>query len=132
MNNTLSPIAVLCVCAALTTFGCRQKADATTELEKAASPLINAAPPPPGVEVGPAPGPQMKQALEAYKAGKLEDTVTHLQNLRATGTMTPQQNIALNDAMAMVMTDIYTRAAKGDARAIQAVKRYQELQNKKR
>ncbi len=74
----------------------------------------------------------MKQAVEAYKGGQLEDAVTRLQKLRATTTMTAQQRMALNDAMAAVMTDIYALAAKGEPRAVQAVKQYELLQNKPR
>ncbi len=74
----------------------------------------------------------MKQAVDAYKGGQLEDAVTRLQKLRATPTMTAQQRMALNDAMAAVMTDIYAQAAKGDARAIAAVKRYEQMQTQRR
>ncbi|MDB6113045.1 MAG: hypothetical protein JWR69_4795, partial [Pedosphaera sp.] len=35
---------------------------------------------------------------------------------------------AVNDAMAAVMGEIYALAAKGDARAIQAVKLYEQMQ----
>lgn len=74
----------------------------------------------------------MNQAIAAYKSGNLEDAVTRLQKLRATPVMTPQQRIALNDAMAAVMTEIYSLAAKGDTRAIQAVKQYEQMQTKPR
>jgi hypothetical protein len=53
-----------------------------------------------------------------------------LQQLRAAPTMTSQQRIAINDAMAAVMTEIYGRAAKGDARALQAVRQYEQMQNR--
>ena len=46
--------------------------------------------------------------------------------------MTAQQRMALNDAMAAVMTDIYAQAAKGDQRAIQAVKQYEKMQTQRR
>jgi hypothetical protein len=55
-----------------------------------------------------------------------------LQKLRATPVMTPQQRIALNDAMAAVMGEIYVLAAKGDARAQQAVKQYEKMQTQRR
>lgn len=71
----------------------------------------------------------MNQAMVAYKSGKLEDAVVQLQKLRAQSAITPQQRMALQDAMAAVMTDIYARAAKGDARAQQAVKEYERMQN---
>ena len=70
----------------------------------------------------------MQQALAAYKGGDLQDAVTRLQRLRAAPTITSQQRIALNDAMAAVMTEIYGLAAKGDARARQAVKQYEQMQ----
>ncbi|MEQ2007909.1 MAG: hypothetical protein ABMA26_14015 [Limisphaerales bacterium] len=46
--------------------------------------------------------------------------------------MTAQQRMALNDAMVAVMTDIHAHAAKGDARAIQAVKHYEQRQTQRR
>lgn len=115
--------------------GCRQQPAVNTELEKAVSALANATPAPPASpEAAPAPAPalQMKQAMEAYQSGKLDDTVTRLQTLRATPTLTPQQLLALNDAMATVMNDLYARAAKGDANAVKAVKQYERLQNQQR
>lgn len=44
---------------------------------------------------------------------------------------TPQQMIAIQDAMAAVMSDLYARAANGDAAAKQAIKQYQENRNKR-
>ena len=79
-------------------------------------------------ETAPAPAQQMSQAMVAYKADQLEDAVTRLHKLRAMPTLTSQQRIAMNDAVAAVMTDIYARAAKGDSRAIQAVKLAEEMQ----
>ena len=70
----------------------------------------------------------MNQAVAAYKAGNLEDAVTRLQKLRASPVMTPQQRMALNDAMAAVMSEIYAMAEKGDGRAIAAVKQYEFMQ----
>lgn len=74
----------------------------------------------------------MSQALVAYKAGQLEDAVTRLQKLRAMPTMTPQQRMAMNDAMAAVMSEIYLLASKGDSRAIQAVRQYEQMQTQRR
>jgi len=128
--------------------GCARKSTTTAELEKAASALEQAAPaqppgpapvqsvetsqsaPTPGAELPPSQ--EMKQALAAYKGGDLQDAVTRLQALRATRVMTPQQRIALNDAMAAVMSEIYGLAASGDARAMQAVKQYEKLQTQPR
>ena len=42
--------------------------------------------------------------------------------------MTPEQRIALNNAMGAVMTEIYALAAKGDSRAQMAVKQYEKMQ----
>ena len=139
---------VLCAGVAVAAVGCRHKTDATSELERAASALAQGepaqapAPAPaqsaqpletaavPAAPPAPAPAQEMKQALAAYKSGDLPDAVTRLQKLRATPVMSPQQRIALNDAMATVMTEIYGLAAKGDARAIQAVKQYEEMQTR--
>ena len=74
----------------------------------------------------------MNQAVAAYKAGQVEDAVTRLQRLRATPTLTPAQRMALNDAMAAVMSEISTLAAKGDPKAIQALKQYDKMQNERR
>ena len=148
MKTGFLTMLALCAGLALAAVGCRQKADATSDLEKAAKALAQTepaqvppaapvqtavapqpAPTPPPV---PAPAQEMKQALAAYKSGDLQDAVTRLQKLRATPAMTPQQRIALNDAMAAVMTEIYGLAAKGDARATQAVKQYEQMQTQAR
>lgn len=124
---------------ALVLVGCRAKTDAKTELEKAASALAEAQPaqpvqPAPEQAVQPAASPsqEMNQAMEAYKAGQLEDAVTRLQKLRATPALSPEQRIALNDAMAAVMTEIYSLAAKGNARAIEAAAQYERMQTMRR
>jgi outer membrane protein assembly factor BamD (BamD/ComL family) len=141
------PTLVVCgVSLFVASAGCSHKSDANSELEKAASVMEQAAPaqpappvptsvqteqppqPEPAPAAEPAPAQEMKQAVAAYKSGDLQDAVTRLQKLRATPAMTPQQRIALNDAMAAVMSEIYGLAEKGDARAIQAVKKYEEMQ----
>jgi hypothetical protein len=139
------PILVACGASLFVALaGCSRKSDANTELEKAASVMEQPAPaePPaplpvqteqpteaePTPTAAPPPAQEMRQAMAAYKSGDLQDAVTRLQKLRATPVMTPQQRIALNDAMAAVMSEIYSLAEKGDARAIQAVKRYEEMQ----
>jgi hypothetical protein len=146
MKPSFPTMMVLCASLAVAAVGCRQKTDPTSQLEKAVSALAQGEPAPaatpapaqpapplepaavPADPPAPAPAQQMSQALAAYQAGDFEDAVIRLQKLRATPVMTPQQRIALNDAMAAVMTEIYSRAAKGDARAIQAVQQYEELQ----
>ena len=129
-----------------TNLGCHHQPSANTELEKATAELAKGEPAPPAPTPTPAPAPapvqpqvvqietpaqlpsqQMNQAVVAYKAGNLEDAVTRLQKLRASPVLTPQQRLALNDAMAAVMTEIYTMAEKGDARAIAAVKQYEYM-----
>jgi hypothetical protein len=136
-------------------IGCRHKPDAKTELEKAADTLAKAeaelAPRPPSEPTPPeasssapmpqpgslaesagapaaSPARQMQQALASYKAGELEDAVTRLHKLRAAPTLTAEQRIAVQDSVAAVMTEVYELAAKGDGRAIQAVRQYEEMQ----
>jgi hypothetical protein len=125
--------------------GCSHKTDGKTELEKAAAEMAKPEPaqaapapvvqsrspeaPAPAAPAAAAPASQqMNQALVSYKAGNLEDAVTRLQQLRASPAMTPQQRMALNDAMGAVMSEIYALAAKGDGRAIAAVKQYEYMQ----
>jgi hypothetical protein len=74
---------------------------------------------------------QMSQALTAYKAGDYSDAIARLQWLRTKATRTPEQTMAIQDAMAAVMTELYARAEKGDARAQQALKQHQEMRNKR-
>ena len=150
MKINLPIIMIFGASLALADSGCSRKSDAKTELEKAANALSTAEPaaaaPPPvpsqptqPVEATTAPQPapapsasqQMKEALAAYKAGNLEDAVTRLQKLRATPAMTPEQRIALNDAMGAVMTEIYSLAEKGDSRAKLAVKQYEQMQTRR-
>ena len=70
----------------------------------------------------------MNEALAAYKNGNYQDAVTRLQVMRAKAAMSPQQRMALQDAMGAVMTEVYALAAKGDARA-QAVKATREYES---
>ncbi len=121
------------------TAGCGGKKDAKAELDDAANKFAAespaAAPTPSGdiaAAVAVAPSQQMREAVDAYKGGKFEDAVTRLQNLRATPTMTGPQRMALNDATAVVMNEIYALAAKGDKRAIEAVKQYEKMQTQRR
>lgn len=121
-----------------TLVGCHAKTDANHELDDAARAMQKAetAPAPkPAPQSQPAvfastPAQELNQAISAYKAGQMEDAVTRLQRLRATPTLTPQQRIALNDAIAAVMSEVSTLAAKGDPRAIQALAQYQKMKNR--
>jgi len=132
-------------CALTVNFvACGHKQDATGALEKAAkameeTPVTTPAPAPaaqptPAVEApaqaAPAPPPaqELKQALASYKAGQMEDAVTRLHNLRSQTSMTPAQKMALQDTIAAVTTEIYGLAAKGDTRAIAAVKQWEQMQ----
>jgi len=149
MKNNLRWGVLLSLTLAVVLPGCGKKTDASAEMEKAASALATAEPAPdpaaapqpaqpiqaapaPDAAPSPAPAAQMSQAMVAYKAGNLEDAVTRLQNLRAMPSMTSQQRMAMNDAMAAVMSDIYILASKGDSRAIQAVKQYEQMQTQRR
>lgn len=146
-------VTILCGAAvAATLSGCGKKTDVAGELDRAAKEMgvPEAAPTPAAVpavapEAQPAqqqaaapvpqaqaPAQQMNQAVTAYKSGNLEDAVSQFQRLRSQPAMTPQQRMALQDALAAVMTDIYARAAKGDPRAVQAVKDYERMQNMRR
>lgn len=134
--------------------GCGSKSNPESALQQAAAALedktpVSAAPvagppphpgaalPPPTSTSAPAASPAaaptelMNQAIAAYKSGQLEDAVTRLQRLRATPALTPQQRIAINDAIAAVMGEIYAMAAQGDPRAIQAVKQYERMQTQR-
>ena len=117
---------------------CHKKQDPVSELEKAAAamaipetaPAAPAAPDagPRPAPATPAPAKDVQQALVDFKAGNLEDAVVRLQLLRATAVLSPQQRMALQDSVAAVMTEIYTLAEKGDARAIAAVAQYEKMQ----
>ena len=144
MNTSHLKLTALFTGIALIAFvGCGKKQpDANAELDKAAKAMgasANNTPAPapqpaPQQAVAPAPTPaptpavQMQQAMTAYKSDQLTDAVAQLQVLRSRTAMTPEQRVALQDAMAAVMADIYARAAKGDARAQQAIKEYQRWQ----
>jgi hypothetical protein len=129
--------------------GCSHKADTNTELEKAAQALGDggtaqapapSAPPPPepaAPEAQPVasdptpqltPSQEMRQAIVSYRSGQLEDAVTRLQKLRMTVALTPQQRMAIQDGVAALMSEVYGMAERGDARAIQAVKQYEQMQ----
>lgn len=129
--------------------GCHKQADANAELANAVKVLEKAdpgqppvtAPPPEAVSANAAAPPsqeavivqpvaqQMSQALTAYKGGNYVDAITRLQWLRTKAAKTPEQTMAIQDAMAAVMAELYARAEKGDARAQQAIKQFQETRN---
>ena len=136
---------VFFLCFAALLAGCGGKKDANTELQKAAAAMAEGDPAPsaaaiepvqqataaaPAAQTAPAPTPaqEMNHAMTAYKAGDLDDAVRRLQKLRATPVLAAEKRMALNDATAAVMAEIYALADKGDTRAIQAVKLYEEMQ----
>ena len=139
MKAKTSILMIGCVVFAVSFAGCSGGPDANTELEKAAKALEQAdsgqPAPAPAQSAQPvaavstsapqSPSQQMNQAMALYKKGEYENAMTRLQTLRERTTLSPQQNMALQDAMAAVMTDIYSRAANGDARAQLAVKQYE-------
>lgn len=143
--------ALLCLASAVLFSACSHKTDAKGELDKAAQvfgkaePIAAPAAEPSAESTAPAsaeptgtpqavalpagnPAQQMQLAISSYKAGELEDAVTRLQKLRTAPTLTAEQRMALQDSVAAVMTEVYTLAAKGDPRAIQAVRQYEEMQ----
>lgn len=131
---TLGHFSRVCLAFAILASACRKQEDPVNELEKAAAAMAKPAPAPDPTSVpapalaGPPPAQQMHQAIEDYKAGKMEDAVTRLQLLRSTPVMSPQQRMALQDSIAAVMTQVYELAEKGDPRAIAAVARYEKMQ----
>lgn len=146
MKSEAPILGVWFVLVAVGFVGCGGKPDANSELEKAAKAMEQAdssqttpatSQPAPPVSAAPSavqqtPSQQMGQAMTLYKNGEYENAVTSLQTLRDKATLSPQQNMAVQDAMAAVMTDIYTRASRGDARAQQAVKQYEASKNTQR
>lgn len=151
--NTIGCWALIGALALAGFSGCGHKPTVKEELDKAVTELGKTEPEPPpqaapttenaspepvavnaaalgGSATDPAPSParQMQQAVTAYRGGELEDAVTRLQRLRMMPTLTAQQRMAVQDSVAAVMSEIYARAEKGDARAIQAVRQYEEMQ----
>ena len=110
------------------------KALAQPDSGQQASPAVGQTPPPPATPIPTAAATtpvsqQMTQAVASYKNGHYEDAVIRLQWLRARKGNTAEQILALQEATAAVMGEIYARAARGDAAAQKAVKEYERLQN---
>lgn len=110
------------------------KALAQPDSGQQASPAVGQTPPPPATPIPTAAATtpvsqQMTQAVASYKSGHYEDAVIRLQWLRARKGNTAEQILALQEATAAVMGEIYARAARGDAAAQKAVKEYERLQN---
>lgn len=145
MKMNLPMTLATCVCLAVVAPGCHKKVtvNTNTDLESAASKFAIAetvpapAPAPASADAPQAPAAlppaqEMKQAVEAYKGGQFEDAVRRLQQLRSRQAMTPQQYMAINDAITAVTTELYALAAKGDPRAVQALKQYEKMQTQRR
>jgi hypothetical protein len=113
--------------------GCHRQGDANAELAKAVKELEQAAPGQPPAQAGTSlpVAQQMNEAMVAYKGGDYLDAIMRLELLRSKATKTPDQMIAVQNAMAAVMAELYSRAKKGDTRAQQAIKQYQEERNKR-
>jgi len=97
-------------------------------------PAVGQTPPPPAIFIPTAAATmpvsqQMTQAVASYKSGHYEDAVIRLQWLRARKGNTAEQILALQEATAAVMGEIYARAARGDVAVQKAVKEYERLQN---
>jgi len=135
MNRILYATVALSVFLILANSGCGHKtADNKAQINQATQDMVKAGQnqpmtmTAPGAVSAPSNVQQMNDALASYKSGDLEDAVTRFQVMRAHTSMSGEELIALNNAMAAVMGDIYARAAKGDVRAQQAVREYQRLQ----
>jgi hypothetical protein len=144
-------VAILVVCV-LAVVGCHRQGDANAEMAKAVKELEQATPgqpqapavPPAAAAEPAAPAEQpsqpaitsqpvavqMSQAMASYKGGDYSDAIIRLQLLRTKVTTTPQQTMAIQDAVAAVMAELYARGEKGDTRAQQAIKQWQEVRNK--
>jgi hypothetical protein len=148
--KTPVPVFVIALTAAVAVAGCSKQPDADSALEaavqameqpEAGQPVAAPVPQPTSPSHAAAPtqptpaiattavAQQMNQAVTAYQGGHYVDAVTRLQQLRAMTGKTPEQTMALQEAIAAVMGELYTRASKGDARAKAAVKEYERIQN---
>jgi hypothetical protein len=145
MKTIASTSALVCVVIACGLAGCGKEAEVVSDpidqMEQSLQVLQQAEPqpvavqpqvPPPQqtVPVEPAPQPVqlMNQAMTAYQGGNYQDAVTRLQRLRAQPVQSPQQAMAIQDALGAVMAELYSLAAQGDAKAQQAIDHYQKLQ----
>lgn len=122
--------------ALITLCGCSGKKDAATELADTVKTLEKPSDAPqasPTANVNqalPPPSQQVNAALTSFKAGNYSDAIVNMEKARTNPNKTPQQMMAVQDAIAAVMRDLYARAAKGDVAAQQAIKQYQEERTK--
>ncbi len=124
--------------------GCGKKTDAATELsntvkvlekpdpgQQASAPQVAAPQTPNSPPTQLPPAQQVSQALTSLKAGKYADTIIYMESARSNPNKSPAQMMAIQDAMASVMNDLYTRAANGDAAARAAINKYNEERNRR-
>lgn len=129
---------ILLLCGLVPVIGCGQKTGNTqSQIDQAVQAMAQVTTPAPVAAAPAAPSmptalQQMNDALASYKAGDFQTAVTQFQMMRAYSVMTGDQLMALNKALGAVMSDLYTRAAKGDAAAAQAVKQYEQMQTQHR
>ena len=142
--NIPPPLAVLILAVSIVAVaGCKKQSDANAALDNAVKILEKSDAGQPSSPAAPSTAPgqetvssqpvaqQMSQAMTAYKGGNYDDAVSRLHLLRTTAVKTPEQTMAVQDAMAAVMTDLYDRAAKGDVKAQQAIRQHQENRNRR-
>ena len=123
--------------------GCSKKTDVNAELENAvkvldgsnpgqvSTPQAPAAQPQNAPVAQMAPAQQVSQALTSLKEGKYTETITYMESARSNPRKSPEQMMAIQNAMAAVMNDLYARAANGDAAARQAINKYNEERNRR-
>ncbi len=137
-KKILTAPVVLCGLLAVV-IGCgHNAADTKNQIDQAVQAMAQAKAPAEAVltdaNAAPVPTPvqQMNDALASYKAGDYQTAVTRFQAIRVHTPMSGGQILALNNAVAAVMGDLYTRAAKGDAGAMEAVRQYEQMQTQRR
>ncbi len=135
--------AVVLSISAVLLSGCSKKTDVNAELEKAVKVLDGSnpaqSPTPQAPTVQPqnapiaqmAPAQQVNEALTSLKEGKYTETITYMESARSNPRKSPEQMMAIQNAMAAVMNDLYARAANGDAAARQAINKYNEERNRR-
>jgi len=137
MKTSVRLVAAIVAVIALVTSSCSKKPSTDRALDEAVKALTQTNAPAVAQTAAPATAnpivatpvtQQMTQAVTSYKNGNYVDAVARLQWLRARKGNTPEQIMALQEAMAAVMGEIYARAARGDAGAQKAVKEYERMQ----
>lgn len=132
----MSSLALALAIAMFLLAGCHRQPDASTELantvrllEQSTPSVSAAAGGPPARAARALPAQEVKQALVSLQAGNYPAAIAQMESARSNPQKTPQQTIAIQDALAAVMNDLYNRAAAGDAAAKQAIRQYQQNRN---